>query len=405
MNLFQLLTLLWILFGPQKKPDLQRIQHLGLLAVKISQMYALRSDFLPLEKCQHLKKLYRKNTPIPAENFFQLFDEYASQELKNNIEHIEPQSLASASVGQVHKAILRNGKTVVLKIRKKDFKPAFLKDIRNTKRFLRFILFFYPKLKKLADPIGTLETIERLTLTELNLTNEISGTKTLATIRDQYKDTLPYLQNLSFPHIYSEYSNEYVLVSDFINGKSLDELLESKQLDYEKLLLLFRIHGFYIFLQGQFHGDLHPGNIFIEKDSIVFIDNSNIETVPHVFAHGLLDLLKHLSQKEYDLMASTLHNLSHTKLNDIQFQIFQNKIIDLYKNFQNTTVEEESLTQKMMETVKLSIHSGMTFEEGLFGIIKSLMYLDGMVMQCNPKAILMNDVRPFMKDFDALKTQ
>ena len=57
-----------------------------------------------------------------------------------------------------------------------------------------------------------------------------------------------------------------------------------------------------------------------------------------------------------------------------------------------------SLTHKMMQTIKLGVNSGMVFEKGIFAIIRSLMYLDGMVLRCRPETVLMKDMRPFMDE-------
>jgi ubiquinone biosynthesis protein len=403
MSLFRFIKLFWLIFNKNPKPDLKRIQDLGLLAVKIGQMYALRSDFLSVEKCRHLSKLYRQTIHLPPGKFQELYNRHAPTKLKNDIQSIEEKALASASVGQVHKATLKNGKTVVIKILKKDFKKKFTQDINAFKNIFRVALFFYPKLRKLADPIGTIETVERLTLTELNLINEIRGIEKLKSLKEKHEQALPYLKKLTFPITYEEYSNERVLVSDLIPGASFDEYLERDELDYQELLDLFRIHGFYLFLIGQFHGDLHPANIFLSEGKIVFLDNSNIEKVPPKFGHGILRLLKHLSHGEYDDVAQTLRDISLQPISDERFEKFREKINKLYKNFDQKTVSEISLTQKMMETVKTSIYAGMEFENGMFGVIKSLMYLDGMVIKCNPDAILLNDVKRFMGDFEKIQ--
>jgi ubiquinone biosynthesis protein len=61
-----------------------------------------------------------------------------------------------------------------------------------------------------------------------------------------------------------------------------------------------------------------------------------------------------------------------------------------------------SLTRKMMQTIKLGVHSGMAFEKGIFAIIRSLMYLDGMVLRCKPDAVLLRDMRRFIGEFEKL---
>ncbi len=402
MKSFKFIHLFWLLFNNNPKPDLTKIEKKGLLAVKIGQMYALRSDFLGIEKCNHLSSLYEATGIIPTQNFEKLFETYASDILKADLDSYDPKPVASASIGQVHKGKLKSGEVVAIKIIKDDFKEKFLADVASVRRILRLIVFVYPKLKRVADPLGTLETIERLTVTELDLENEIKGIQKLQKIRDENNTKFPYLSDLRFPRIYPKYTNHKVFVSEFMAGQSFRALLDEGALSYEQLLRLFRIHGFYLFLKGEFHGDLHPGNVFLEGEAIVFLDNSNIELVPPRFGQGIVKLLFHLSAAEWKDGAATLREISKVEISDKKYKKYEEKFLALYEDFDQKKVSEVSLTNKMMETVKLAINSGMEFESGMFSVIKTLMYLDGMVIKCNPNAVLLKDVSRFRDDFKAL---
>ena len=94
--------------------------------------------------------------------------------------------------------------------------------------------------------------------------------------------------------------------------------------------------------------------------------------------------------------------MADVSIEGAKFDHFQNRFLDLYKDFADQSVSKVSLTKKMMDTIKLGVHSGMTFEKGMFSIIKSLMYLDGMVLRCNPDAILLRDMRPFIEKFEKI---
>ena len=84
------------------------------------------------------------------------------------------------------------------------------------------------------------------------------------------------------------------------------------------------------------------------------------------------------------------------------FDAFRGRMLELYADFTGTTVAQVSLTRKMMQTIKLGVHSGMTFEKGIFAIIRSLMYLDGMVLRCKPDAVLLRDMRRFIGEFEKM---
>lgn len=402
MNTLQFIFLIKDIYG-KKLPDLKKIENKGLLAIKIAQHFALRIDFLDEKVCTHLSQLYRNNPiTIPEEDLMPLLNEFSNINLEKNIVKIEKKPFSSASIGQVHKALLTNGDEVIVKILKKDFYQAFKNDVQTVKNFFYFSIKIYPKLSKVFDPIGILENIEDYTFNELNFLNEIEGQASLKNIYEKNKNTYN-LSKLRFHKIYKELSSEKVLVSERIDGKTFDELLNEGNLKYSILLDFFHIHGFYLFGPGVFHGDIHPGNIILDKnENIYLVDTGAISEVGDKIRVGLFNFFKALSWYDFEMCAYCLNKMAKKEINGDSFKSFKIEFLNLYKDFENSTVSEVSLTKKMMETIKLGVSFGMIFEKGMFGIIKSLMYLDGMVLRCNPEAVLLKDMRKFIGEFEKL---
>ncbi|MBN1232831.1 MAG: AarF/ABC1/UbiB kinase family protein [Candidatus Coatesbacteria bacterium] len=404
MNFLSFIGLMKTIYG-KKLPDLARIEKKGLLAVKIAQHYALRIDFLDDKVCAHLTKLYRHTSSIPQENIQELIRSYTDDRWLDNFTEFNKIPFASASVGQVHEARLKNGQRVVIKVIKKDFRNNFLKDIETLEKWFRFILVFYPKLKGVFDPIGILQNIKEYTLEELDLMNEIKGQEILKKIFNENREKYD-LQKLCFPVYYEDLSNSNILVSNWIEGHTFDELIDSHSLDYSKLLDLFHIHGFYLFGPGTFHGDIHPGNIILNPEgNIYFVDSGAISHVSRKIKDGLFNFFDNLSLYDYEGSAYYLNKMAEKEIDDSSFKKYEQKFIELYSDFKNSTVSEVSLTKKMMETIKLAVNSGAVFEQGMFSIIKSMMYLDGMVLRCKPDAILLKDMRMFIGEFKKLVSE
>ena len=398
MNWLNFIRLIKTIYG-QKTPDIQFIESLGLLAVKIGQTYALRFDFLPERNCQELARLYRHTDSLPPASFKALLAATVDGAWSDSFASIDDNPLASASVGQVHRGVLKTGEAVVIKLIKRDFAASFARDVRSLRSMLRFILFFYPKLAKVADPMGILETIEKGTLDELDLRKEAAGQNVLRQIVEVHAAKFN-LSRLFFPKIYSDLSGEHHMVSQFIEGETFDELLEKGKLPYDELLDLFHTHGFFVFCVGTFHGDIHPGNIIRTPDGkIAFIDTGAISRVSEKMGRGLFHFFDALSSYEYDACAQSLNSMADRGIEGAEYAQFKARFMDLYKDFTNATVSQVSLTKRMMETIKLGVNSGMVFERGMYPIIKSLMYLDGMVLRCNPQAVLVRDMRKFIDEF------
>jgi ubiquinone biosynthesis protein len=398
MNIISFLDLMFEIFI-KEKPNIKKIQSKGLLAVKIAQTFALRIDFLDELKCVELSKLFNHVEKIPGEEVEKLIYKYAGSNWLDNFAEFSRESFASASIGQVHRAKLPSGDDVAVKIIKGDFKRKFEADVNAVLKLFKSIIKFYPKLAKVADPVGILNSIRAFTLDELDLKNELSNRNILFDIYQKNLNRAD-LNRLKFINIKPEFTSENIMVSEFIEGETFDKLLTEGRLDYDTLLELFHIHGFYIFGIGIFHGDIHPGNIILSGNDICFVDCGAIGRVSDRLRIGLFNFMKALSFYDFVKCAFWLNQMSDIAIEGETFKNFEKKLIKLYDDFEGASVSRVSLTKRMMETIKLGVHSGMSFEQGMFPVIKSLMYLDGMVLRCNPQAVLMKDMRKFIDEFE-----
>jgi len=325
MNWFGFIKFINSIYG-SGVPDPVAIQKMGLLAVKIGQVHALRIDFLSREKCEILSTLYRQNQTLPPADFFKLIDSAGGAGFRDNFAFIDENPLAAASIGQIHRAKMKDGSDVVIKAIKAQYKAQFTQDVNSVEKLFKALIFFYPKLARVANPLGILEDIKTNTLSELDLRNELKGQLLLKSIYEKYK-TSHNISRLAFANIYQDISNEDVMVSDFIAGKTFDELLTEKKLDYQTLLELFLVHGTYMFVAGTFHGDIHPGNVILSNDKFYFVDTGSTATVNDKLRKGLLNFFEALSYDDYPLCAKGLHEMSDVELSEKKYKHFVENFI------------------------------------------------------------------------------
>lgn len=396
MNILGFTKLMRMIYS-DRIPNLETIQDMGLLAVKIAQHYALRVDFLDEKVCRQLQKLYRSARPSQGVHYREILERSVDSSWFDAFQSIEEIPFAAASIGQVHRGVLKNGDRVVIKMIKEDFGTAFLKDIKSLKGALGITLFALPHLKKVFNPMAILDHIEQYTIQELNLQNEIHGAQELRAIRREYESHFPEIKNLHFPHFYEELSSKSVLVSKLIPGETYDESLSRNSLTYDELLQLFNLHGLFLFGKGRFHGDMHPGNVIgIDSNNLCFVDTGALSSCGERIRSGLLEFFIALSGDDIKGSAKALNRMASIPVSGEKYRRFETGFMELYRDFSGKSVSEVSLTKKMMDTIKLGVHSGMSFDDGMFPIIKSLMYLDGMVLRCNPDAVLLHDMKPFI---------
>jgi ubiquinone biosynthesis protein len=385
----------------RKKPaDLDWIQRQGLMAVKLAQIFALRPDLLGEEKCKQLQQLYQHAASIPPENWEETLKSKAIPNFFDNFKTIDSTPLAAASVGQVHRATLHNGDEVVIKFVKQANAVKFRQEVDRMRSWLRIFLVLSPRLRKVGNPMALLNHVADYTTRELDLRNEISGAEELARIQAEIADEFP-TPKLRFPKYYPKLSNENVLVSEFIEGISLEEGIENKSLEWSTLLELFRIHGAYLFGIGTFHGDLHPGNCIIDKEGrFVFIDNGAICHAPSFVNRSLFNFFEHLSRQEMHSAFMSLLDMTTKKPTGKKMQKYLKRMNEIYSDFEKKPVGEQSLTRIMMQTVRAAVElANAEFGEEAFPIIRALMYLDGLVIRTHPEVLLIKSMGPYLDEF------
>ena len=385
----------------RKKPaDLDWIQNQGLIAVKLAQIFALRPDLLGEDKCQQLQQLYQHAASIPPESLDETLKSKAIENFTDNFQSIDQEPLAAASVGQVHRAKLKTGEEVVIKFVKQANSKVFSKQVKRMRNWLKIIVLFSPRLRKVGNPIALINHVADYTLRELDLTNEIKGAGELMKIQSEISKNFP-TPLLRFPKYYPEISNENVLVSEFIEGESLEDGIDDKSLPWETLLELFRIHGAYLFGIGTFHGDLHPGNCIIDKEGkFVFIDNAAVCHAPKKVSKSLFVFFDNLSQQKLDEAFIALLDMTDRFPSEKKMKKYMSKMHQIYADFGKKSVGEQSLTKIMMQTVRAAVElAGAEFGEEAFPIIRALMYLDGLVLRTHPDVYLIESMGPYLEEF------
>ena len=242
--------------------------------------------------------------------------------------------------------------------------------------------------------------VEDYTTRELDLRNEIRGGSELKSIQEKLADDFP-MPRLRFPKYYPDLSNEHVLVSEFVDGKTLEECIEDKSLAWDYLIELFRVHGAYMFGVGTFHGDLHPGNCIVDGEgNFVFIDNGAVCEAPKNVSVPLFKFFESLSKNDLDLAFEALLGLADERPSDDRLTRFNARMSEIYSGFGDKSVGEQSLTELMMRTVRAAVEdAGADFGEEGFPIIRSLMYMDGLVIRTHPEVKLIAEMGPSLVEF------
>jgi ubiquinone biosynthesis protein len=236
----------------------RRLEMLGATYIKLGQILSLREDILPKEITDELKKLLDTLPALKYERYVELLEEQLGQPIHRVFTEVQESPLGSASVAQAHRATLRSGEEVVIKLLKPGTRELIQTDSKIIKAMGSFLDIFIPQLQP------------KNMFTEFcNYTNKEVDFKLEAENAEIFAGNFIKQPDIVFPKIYRQFSTSDVLVMEFIRGMKPDENCAKVLTEEEKERVADLGAGAIISMlyhDGFFHADLHPGNLIILKD-------------------------------------------------------------------------------------------------------------------------------------------
>jgi ubiquinone biosynthesis protein len=293
------------------------LEELGPIFIKFGQMFSRRYDILPENFLKELSILEDKVTPIPASKIMEILKREYGDRFDKIFDEIIEEPLASASIAQVHRAILKDGQEVVLKIKRPEINQMVEDDIRVIHLLVKILEEYFPELRKFSLQRVVNEfskTIKR----ELNFYNEVQN---LEKLRKVFSD----VEIVLIPKLYKELCIEQVLVFEYVKSKKITEF--TINVEEASQIQALVIEGVKVFLEkvfetGFFHADLHPGNVGITDDNkIVLYDFGNVGFLMPETSKILKALLFTIVGKDYKSFVDYLVFLGWFKNEELEHEL------------------------------------------------------------------------------------
>ena len=242
------------------------LEDLGPTYIKLGQIMSLRSDILPKRYCDELMKLCSDVPPMPFSQVIEVLEESMGCPWQEEFQHIEQKPLGAASIAQVHRATLKTGEEVVIKVQRKGIYETMARDIGLMHKAVR--LMPPVSIKGMVDLNMVLSELWTVTQEEMNFLTEAAN---MAEFAKKNKD----VAFVKVPILYREYISPHILVMEYIDGFAINDKANLLANGYD----LNEIGTKYVdnFIKqvmedGFFHADPHPGNVRIQEGKIVWID-------------------------------------------------------------------------------------------------------------------------------------
>lgn len=251
------------------------LQELGPTYIKVGQILSNRPDMLPEEYIEELSKLRSNVNPMSYQEILDILKEEYDKKLFQIFLSIDRNPLGSASIAQVHKAILKNGQEVVIKVQRRNIKETMIADIKVLKKALG-MLRAQKLFKNIVSFDEVLDELLNTTLEEMNFLTEALH------INEFYQENKE-IKYIKVPKVIKSLTTEKIIVMEYINGFNISQVDELKQNGYDLDEIGSKLADNYIYQAidiGYFHADPHPNNIIITDGKIgkfcnIYIFNSH----------------------------------------------------------------------------------------------------------------------------------
>ena len=367
-------------------------EELGPTFVKLGQILSTRVDIFDAEWIEEFEKLQSNVAPIPVASIDELIESYLGRPMGEVFRSFDSVPVGSASIAQVHKAVLSDGETVAVKIKRPDIEPVIQADLRILTHLAGLIESEIPEVRR-YQPVQMVQYFARSLAKETDLSVELRYMQRFG----QTFDSAPFVR---IPRVYPDISNRQILVQEHI-GDTLLKDIRIETLDAPmRTQLAARITDTLftmILQQGFFHADPHPGNIFIGSDGrITLIDFGLVGHLSSTRRREIVDLINALTRKDQFTMQYVLSNWAQGDLPDEN--LLGADVLEMLLNYEHTPVRDLRISQVINDITQIMRNHGLTLPGDLVMLFKTLITLEGVAKRLDGQTELLERAKPIVAD-------
>jgi predicted unusual protein kinase regulating ubiquinone biosynthesis (AarF/ABC1/UbiB family) len=345
------------------------IEKLGPTFIKLGQLLSTRPDIVPPLYAQALARLQDRCEPLPFESVLAVLREELGAEALGAFS-IHENPLATASMSQVHRAELRDGRSIVLKVQRPGLREQVLRDLDALSGVAKF-LYDRTEFGNRYAVDELFDEFRKSMLRELDFRQEAMHLLTIAA-------NLREIPELVLPQPVIGYTSARVLAMEFIEGTKVTAItrLERREVDGERLTdALFRAYLKQILRDGMFHADPHPGNVFLAGERIALIDLGMVSRVTPGLQERLLQLLLAVSDEQPDEAAKVLLEIGECR-EGADPRAFRRGVTELLAQHNEMSFRQPQVGRAVLMLLKVAADNRIRLPVELAMIGKTLLSLD-----------------------------
>ena len=368
------------------------IESMGTTFIKLGQIASTRGDLLPPELIKELEKLQSHVAPFPAEVARSTIEESLGASIDEIFMIFDDEPVGSASIGQVHRAMLHSGEDVAVKVQRPNIEGTVRTDLEIL-RHLANLLEANLEWAKNYQVTDMIDEFSFALLNELDYTIEARNVERIG--KTHANDP-----NVKIPNIFWDYTTKNVMVMDFIKGIPVNhfDTLDELNIDRSKLAeTLAKAIFKQIFEDGYFHGDPHPGNVSVLKDgTLVFLDFGMIGRLTSDLKTNFGSLLISLMKKDASGVVKAIVKMGVVPA-DVSMKQLNREAEIMRDKYYDVPLSKLNFSDAVNDLFSISNKYKIRLPQDFTILAKTLLTLEGVVSKLDPDFSIMDVAEPFGK--------
>ncbi len=369
------------------------LEELGPTFIKLGQVLSTRPDFLPKEFIAELEKLQDEVPPFDQSVVFEFIDQELGKPVDQLFKQFQAEPVASASLSQVHKAILPNGSVVAVKVQRPQAKELVELDLEILKDLMGFVD------RRLSDnwvyrPSLMVKEFSKSILKEIDFANE---GRNYEKFQKNFKDT----HYIKIPKIHWDLTTSKILTMEFVKGIKINEIAKPQhQENFDSKLVAKQSADItlkQIFEDGFFHGDPHPANVFVRPPAtIVMLDVGRVGYVDKKTAKIGANLLMAMVNKNIDEVIDSLRELDMLE-NETNLTVLRQDITELIENYLDIPLKDLNTREFFKEFLEVLGRHNLVLPSNFALMIHSFALAETTARKLDPNFNMVSASKPFLK--------
>ncbi len=358
------------------------LKEMGPTYVKFGQLISTRPDVVPQEYIAALESLQDDLEPFSFAEVERIVEEELGVRISKAFESFEATPLAAASLGQVHRAVLRDGREVVVKVQRPNVRQEVHRDL-EVFTDIAAELEKHTDIGRKLNLMGALEQVKLALFTELNYLQEARNTETL-------RQNLVTFPEIYIPKVIHDFSSSRVLTSELVKGRKVSKLtpLALIEGDYAVLAgVLTRAYLKQVCVDGFWHSDPHPGNVFVRDldgtPQLVLLDFGMVSRIGQEFQDEVIKLLLAISSNRGAEVAEACVRMSEVQ-ERFDAVRFTREISTIVAAVHDASQRDINTGQLMFNVISIANNNDLKVASELTMLAKTLLHLDAITKKLDP---------------------